>query len=293
VLQVEPLRTADVFLSAGARREREAVLGISSGALLNRIVSTDLEVIEPTSEGLTLSQGLAKKLDVTVGDRLQLEATDGRRVSVEVSVVRIVQPFLGSAAYMEREALGRLLREPDRVDSAYITIDAAFRDQLSARLKEIPAIVGVTFADNAERSLRQLFEQGAGFFSFMFLMFSLAMAAGVAFSAARVTLGEQERDLATLRVLGFRRGEASWVLLGELAVLLAVALPLGLVLGAALSRWMMTQFETDLFSFPFVFDLPTYARSALIVVVAVVIAALWVRRDVDRLDLVAVLKSRE
>ena len=293
VLQVEPLRTADVFLSAGARREREAVLGISSGALLNRIVSTDLEVIEPTSEGLTLSQGLAKKLDVTVGDRLQLEATDGRRVSVEVSVVRIVQPFLGSAAYMEREALGRLLREPDRVDSAYVMIDTAFRDSLSARLKEIPAIVGVTFADNAERSLRQLFEQGAGFFSFMFLMFSLAMAAGVAFSAARVTLGEQERDLATLRVLGFRRGEASWVLLGELAVLLAVALPLGLILGAALSRWMMAQFETDLFSFPFVFDLPTYARSALIVVAAVVVAALWVRRDVDRLDLVAVLKSRE
>jgi hypothetical protein len=86
---------------------------------------------------------------------------------------------------MEREALGRLLREPDRVDSVYITIDTAFRDQLSARLKEIPAIVGVTFADNAERSLRQLFEKGAGFFSFMFLMFSLAMAAGVAFSAAR------------------------------------------------------------------------------------------------------------
>ncbi|MFZ9872847.1 MAG: ABC transporter permease, partial [Steroidobacteraceae bacterium] len=293
VLYVEPLRTADVFLSTGTRREREAVLGISSGAMLNRIVSTDLDVIEPTSEGLTLSKGLAQKLNVAVGDRLQLEATDGRRVSVDVPVVRIVQPFLGSAAYMEREALGRLLREPDRVDSAYVLIDAAFRDRLSARLKEIPAIVGVTFADNAERSLRQLFEQGAGFFSFMFLMFSLAMAAGVAFSAARVTLGEQERDLATLRVLGFRRGEASWVLLGELAVLLAVALPLGLILGAALSRWMMAQFETDLFSFPFVFDLPTYARSALIVVAAVVVAALWVRRDVDRLDLVAVLKSRE
>ncbi|MBM4214076.1 MAG: FtsX-like permease family protein [Gammaproteobacteria bacterium] len=293
VLQVEPLRTADVFLSAGSRREREAVLGISEGAMLNRIVSTDLEVIEPTAEGLTLSAGLVRKLNVRVGDDLRLEATDGRRVESQVRVVRIVQPFLGSAAYMERKALGRLLREPDRVDSAYLIIDAAFRDRLSTRLKEIPAIVGATFADNAERSLRQLFEQGAGFFAFMFLLFSLAMAAGVALSAARVTLGEQERDLATLRVLGFRRREASWVLLGELAVLLAVALPLGLILGAALSRWMMEQFETDLFSFPFVFDLPTYARSALFIVVAVVLATLWVRRDVHRLDLVGVLKSRE
>lgn len=293
VLQVEPLRTAEVILSAGARREREAVLGIPQGAVLNRVVGTDLEVVEPGGEGLTLSTGLARKLGVGVGDRLRLEATDGRRVVAEVQVMRIVQPFLGSAAYMEQAALGRLLREPARVDSAYLLIDARERPVLSERLKDIPAIVGVTFADNAQRSLRQLFEQGAGFFSFMFLMFSLAMAAGVAFSAARVTLGEQERDLATLRVLGFRRHEASWVLLGELLMLLAVAIPLGLLLGAALSRWMMEQFETELFSFPFIFDVPTYARAALFVTVAVIAAALWVRRDVDRLDLVAVLKSRE
>ena len=296
VLQVEPLRTAEVILSAGnrsVRREREAVVGISQGALLNRVIGTDLQIIEPGADGLTLSGGLARKLGVRVGDRLQLEATDGRRVTTEVTVIRIFQPFLGSAAYMDRQALGALLRDPERVDSAYLLIDAAERERLNARLKQIPAIVGVTFADNSERSLRQLFEQGAGFFSFMFLMFSLVMAAGVAFSAARVTLGEQERDLATLRVLGFRRREASWVLLGELAVLLAIALPVGLALGAALSRWMMEQFETELFSFPFVFDVPTYARAALFVTAAVVVAALWVRRDVDRLDLVAVLKSRE
>ena len=293
VLQVEPLRTAEVILRAGPRREREAVLGIPEGALLNRVVGTDLAVVEPGAIGLTLSRGLARKLGVSVGERLRFEATDGPRASGEVQVVRIVQPFLGSAAYLEQAALGRLLREPERVDSAYLLIDARERDRLSARLKEIPAIVGVTFADNAERSLRQLFEQGAGFFSFMFLMFSLAMAAGVAFSAARVTLGEQERDLATLRVLGFRRHEASGVLLGELLILLAVAIPVGLLLGAALSRWMMEQFETELFSFPFILDVPTYARAALFVIAAVVAAALWVRRDVDRLDLVAVLKSRE
>ncbi len=303
VLQVEPLRTAEVIFSVvgesvvggarGNRREREAVLGIPRGALLNRVVGTDLQIVEPGAEGLTLSTGLAGKLGVSVGDRLRFEATDGQRVIAEITVIRIVQPFLGSAAYMEREALGRLLREPSRVDSAYLLIDAAARERLNRRLKEIPAVVGVTYADNAERSLRQLFEQGAGFFSFMFLVFSLLMAAGVAFSAARVTLGEQERDLATLRVLGFRRREASAVLLGELGVLLAVAIPLGLALGAGLSRWMMEQFETEIFSFPYVLDVPTYARAALFVILAVVTAALWVRRDIDRLDLVAVLKSRE
>ncbi len=290
---VEPLRTAEVILSAGARRQRDALIGVPEGAWLNRIIGQDERPVQPRADGVTLSEGLAVKLGVGVGDRVRIEATDGRRVTAEVPVVALIKPFIGGAAYMEQHALGRLLREPERIDSAYLRIDPAARDVLAARLKGIPAIVGVTFADNAERSLRQLFDQGTGFFAFMFLSFSLVMAAGVAFSAARVTLGEQERDLATLRVLGFRRSEASWVLLGELGVLLAIAIPIGLVLGFALSQWLMSEFETEIFSFPFVFDPPTYARAVLFVVAAVVAAALWVRRDVDRLDLVAVLKSRE
>ena len=116
---------------------------------------------------------------------------------------------------------------------------------------------------------------------------------GVACSAARVTLAEQERDLATVRVLGFARGEASWVLLAEIGLLLLMALPLGVVLGGGLSRWIMWRFETDLFSFPHVSDPAAYAQSVLYVVTAVSAATLFVRRGIDRLDLVAVLKSRE
>jgi putative ABC transport system permease protein len=293
VQAVEPLRTAEVILSAGPRRQRDALIGVPEGAWLNRIIGEDERPVQPRADGVTLAEGLAGKLGVGVGDRVRIEATDGRRVAFEVPVVALIKPFIGGAAYIDQRALGRLLREPERIDSAYLQIDPAARDVLAARLKGIPAIVGVTFADNAEASLRSMFDQGTGFFAFMFLSFSLVMAAGVAFSAARVTLGEQERDLATLRVLGFRRGEASWVLLGELGLLLAVAIPIGLVLGFGLSQWLMSEFETEIFSFPFVFDPPTYARAVLFVVAAVTAAALWVRRDVDGLDLVAVLKSRE
>ncbi|MEO8316427.1 MAG: FtsX-like permease family protein, partial [Pseudomonadota bacterium] len=119
------------------------------------------------------------------------------------------------------------------------------------------------------------------------------MAAGVAFSAARVTLAEQERDLATLRVLGFSRGEASYVLLAELGALLLLALPVGAALGAVMSRWLMSQFKTDLFTFPYVTSPAAYGKPALFVAAAVMIATLLVRRGVDRLDLVGVLKSRD
>jgi putative ABC transport system permease protein len=107
------------------------------------------------------------------------------------------------------DALSRLLREPGRVTAAYLLFDGRYREAFSARAKELPRIVAVSFKDNARASMTQLLNQGSGFFSWLFVVFSSLMAAGVAFSAARVTLAEQERDLATLRVLGFGRREAS------------------------------------------------------------------------------------
>ena len=113
--------------------------------------------------------------------------------------------------------------------------------------------------------MTKLLSQGSGFFSALFVVFSSLMAAGVAFSAARVTLAEQERDLATLRVLGFGRREASYVLMAELGALMLVALPIGAVIGVVMSRWLMSQFETDLFTFPYVTNAGAYARPALFV----------------------------
>jgi putative ABC transport system permease protein len=94
-------------------------------------------------------------------------------------------------------------------------------------------------------------------------------------------------------VLGFGRREASYVLLGEIGALLLLAIPAGMILGAGLTRWIISQFETELFTFPHVVDPAAYGVSVVIVVGAVIAAALFVRRGVDRLDLVGVLKSRE
>jgi putative ABC transport system permease protein len=244
-------------------------------------------------DGLTLSQNLANKLGVRVGDTVNVQATDGHRANADLLVVAVVKPYLAGAAYMEMQALGRALREPGRVSAAYVLMDRSERDSLNREVKELPMIAGVSFLDNASVSMRKMLNEGSGFFSYMFIVFSCLMAGGVAFSAARVTFAEQERDLATLRVLGFGRREVSYVLLAEIGALLFVALPAGALLGAALSRWLMSQFQTDLFTFPYVTESAAYGRSALFVACAVVGAALAVRRGVDRLDLVGVLKSRE
>lgn len=293
VICVEPLRAVEVVLTRGSNQRRDTLMGLPRDTYLYRLLDQDMQSVPIREDGLTLSQNLAKKLGAVVGDVVTVQATDGQRATAQLPVVAVVKPYLAGAAYMELDAMSRALREPGRVSAAYVLMDRNDRDAMNREVKKTPMIAGISFLDNASASMRKMLNEGTGFFAYLFVVFSSLMAGGVAYSAARVTFAEQERDLATLRVLGFSRREVSYVLLAEIGVLLVIALPAGAILGTLLSRWLMAQFETDLFTFPYVTDSAAYGRSALFVAGAVMGAALAVRRGVDRLDLVSVLKSRE
>ena len=125
------------------------------------------------------------------------------------------------------------------------------------------------------------------------VMFAGIIAFGVVYNSARVSLSERERELASLRVLGFTRAEISLILLGELALLTLVALPLGAVIGYLLGELITSGFNNEVYRLSFVVSPATVAWSFLVVIAAAFVSGLVVRRRLDRLDLVAVLKTRE
>ena len=109
----------------------------------------------------------------------------------------------------------------------------------------------------------------------------------------RISLSERSRELATLRVIGFTRREISTILLGEIGTITLLGIPFGLVMGYWFA-WMLTLFlDQEVFRFPFVISPSTYGLAAATVLAASVASALLVRRKLDDLDLIAVLKSRE
>ena len=128
---------------------------------------------------------------------------------------------------------------------------------------------------------------------FFNVLFASIIAFGVVYNAARVSLAERSRELASLRVMGFRRSEISAILLGELGLLTFLALPLGMVLGYGMSGMLVKAFETELYTIPFTSSPRTYALCALTVVVSAAVSGLIVRRKLDHLDLLEVLKSKE
>jgi putative ABC transport system permease protein len=204
-----------------------------------------------------------------------------------------VKEFIGVSAYMRRDSLNRLMREGDAISGAFLRADERYQDAIYEELKEMPRIAATVERTKALQSFQDTMAETILTFAFFNTLLAGSIAFGVVYNSARIALSERSRELASLRVLGFTRGEVSYILLGELAILTVIAIPLGFLVGYSLCFSMSEGLQTDLYRIPLILDPSTYSFSAAVVLVSAAISGLIVRRKVDHLDLVAVLKTRE
>jgi putative ABC transport system permease protein len=158
---------------------------------------------------------------------------------------------------------------------------------------DMPAVGGVALRDASRESFQETLDEGVGVMIAILTSFSCLIAVGVIYNSARIALAERAHELASLRVLGFTRREAAYILLGELGLLTALALPLGGALGALLCWYLFESLSTDLYQVPLVLRPASFAYAALVVLIAAGGSGLLVAREVSRLDLVSALKTRE
>ena len=293
VMQAEGSRDVPVRLVAGHRHYRTALLGVPSTGELRRLLDADLHRIAVPPEGILLTDRLAERLAVRAGDTLVVEALTGNRNQRSVPVVGVVRDLIGLFAYMDLDALNRLLGEGDTFSAFSVRLDRSQSDALFRQLKEYPRVATVASKTAMLQSFRETSARNVLYFTTILTAFASVIAIGVVYNNARIALQERAWELASLRVLGFTRGEVSTFLLGELAFELVAAIPLGCALGYLLSWAIVAMSHTDMIAIPIVVAPRTYAFAALAIVLAGAASALIVRRRVDRLDLVGVLKTRE
>ncbi|WP_404405304.1 ABC transporter permease [Pelagibacterium halotolerans] len=293
VLSVEPFRTVPAILRSGLETHRGAIQGLVHEPELNRAVNADMDMIYIRDDGIILATGLANVLGTGPGGTLTIEVQEGRRPVLQMPVVGVAEALLGSPAYLELEALNRALGEPNRISGAHLSIDAAYADAIYTALKDMPAVAGVSLQSDARASFEKLMNTGAGAIRFIMAAIAGVITFGIVYNSARIAFAERERDLASLRVMGFTKGEAAFVLLGELAVVTVFALPVGAALGYYLAAAIAAGFSTDLYHIPAVFVPSSYGLAAIAVLGAAAISGWLVKRDVDRIDLVSALKTRE
>ncbi len=294
VVAVEPVRSIPVRLQSKNRSRQVTIAGLPERGDLFRVLDVETLRQEPLpKDALVLTSSLAKALNVSTGDAVTAHILVGRRAVRELAVAAVVKQYMGLAAYMEIDAVRRLMREGATLSGTYMTVDLARLPEFFRAVKETPAIAGSGLRSAALDAFEKTFAENIGIMIFFNVLFASVIAFGVVYNAARVSLAERSRELASLRVMGFTRAEISAILLGELGVLTIIALPLGMALGYGLSGILVKAFETELYAIPFTAAPKTYAVCTLVILAATTVSGLIVRRKLDRLDLIEVLKAKE
>ncbi|HEU4441918.1 MAG TPA: FtsX-like permease family protein [Burkholderiales bacterium] len=293
VSQAEVTRAIPVRLRAGHRSYRTGITGVEDQATLQRILDADLREAKPAPGGVLLTARLAERLGVRPGDTVIAELLEGKRVKAAVRITGTVREMAGMNAWMRLDDLNRLARESGVVSGAGLSVERAQETALLERLKEMPAAAVVIVNRGLVETFRATSARNVLFFTMVLSIFAATIAVGVVYNNARIQLAERAWELASLRVLGFTRREVSVLLLGELAVEIAIAIPLGFLAGFWLAALLVALMAMEVMEFPLVIFPSTYVYAGAVVVAAGAVSALIVRNRIDNLDLVAVLKTRE
>jgi putative ABC transport system permease protein len=292
VLRAEPFRSVAVRLRNRHLSRQLSIVGKPRDMDLSRVLDLDDRPVQLPRSGLVINERMAEVLRLRRGDVVELELLEGRRGTRLVPVVDIIKSYFGLTAFMDLEALDRMMDGP-RLSGAHIAYDSRRQGELYAAIKSTPAVGSIGLQRHALARFRETIAQNINYSVAIYVVLAVIIAFGVVYNSARIQLSENARELASLRVLGFTKGEVSRVLLTELALLTLAAIPLGWVIGYGFGWLLIQSFSSDLYRVPFTIERATYAKASLVVVMATAASALIVRRRIDTLDLIAVLKSRD
>lgn len=290
---VEPFRYASVRIQYRHLQQRTFIQAFEDTTGLHRVIDTQLEPIKLPAEGIVLNDYLAKLLKVGIGDQVTVEVLSGRRPKLELEVVATVGEMLGIPAYMQLDNLNRLLDEGEAISGVFLAVDKKHRSKVYRELQDRPRVAGITIREAALQSAYDTMGETILIFTFINTLLASGIAFGVIYNSVRIAYSERSRELASLRVLGFSHAEVAYILLGELAILTIIAIPIGFIIGRYICSIIAVNMESDLYRIPLILESGSYAFSAAVVLISAIISGLIIWQRLKRLELVAVLKTRE
>jgi putative ABC transport system permease protein len=293
VLVAEGQRFVPAKLSHGWRERDLALVGVSPNAALRRLQDLGGQMIHPPATGMLLSRPLGDMLGVVVGDDVDVEVLEAGRRRLRLPVAGFIDDFSGLSAYMDIAELERRLGEPPTLTGALVEVGRGDLDAVRARIEKLPAVASLGEPAFDRQQFQTQMSDSLHATTVLLAIFASVIAVGMVFNNTRIALAVRSRDLATMRILGFTRGEVATVLLGEQAVQIVLGIAVGLPLGYALGAAVLASIPPELFRMPAVLTAGAVAQAATVVLASGLGCALWVRREADRLDLVSVLKARD
>jgi putative ABC transport system permease protein len=283
--------------SPSGDKERQVLIqGLPENPLLEnplRLTPGMSERLNGDQNGLFLSRKLAQLLGVDVGDTVTVQIRRGTRRTVALQVAGLVDTSLGLGSYLSVAQLSRLIGELNVTDKVLLQASPEGRDALVAELSRRPEVLSVTWRADSLRQMEQTLQQNLGVMLTVIIVFCGFLAFGAVLNTALVALAEREREVGTLRVLGYTPFAVTAIFSGESLLLNSLGVAFGWAGGAGLTYAITRAYDTEIFRMPFVFNVSIVATSTLVMVIFLIASQVVLGLIVRGLPWLDVLKIRE
>jgi putative ABC transport system permease protein len=294
VLASEGVRAVPVRAGFEQRRRDAVLLGLPDRGALQRLMTREGRAQSLPDQGVVITKTLGEVLGLRLGDRIDLQLREGDRRWVRPVVTAFIDESNGLQVYAPRRLVSALSRDVGAVSSVLLRVEPGAVAAVERRLQRSPKVLDIAELKTDVERLREMNASFIDVWTVVSILLAVSVIFGVNYNNARIALAARSRDLASLRVLGYSRREVSRILLGGLAVEVALAIPLGLVLGRIWAEQFMAQsVDPETFRFSTIVSARTYLLATVVALAAALASGLWVRRSLDSLDLIGVLKTRE
>lgn len=256
------------------------------------------QAIELGEDSVVITEKLAKRLGVGVGDTVQVYAQDRiGNVSGEprtLTVTGVAENYVGSYLYLGPSAWHSLGIQDQAADGWYATLpeDWATRDAFGEKLINQTGVATVDDVNEAIRTYRESLAVVNRVVAILIVAAAL-LAFIVLYNLTNINIEERIREIASLKVLGFTRHEVDAYVFREIALLAVFGALFGLVLGTYLEGFVVQTAEIDLVMFGRAIHAPSYWFAFGLTLVFSLLVYVAMRPKLKNIDMVESLKSVE
>ena len=293
--RAEPILNLACTFTNGQFRHKGGITGLAPGATLTVPHDRAARPIRIPSAGLAMSRKLAEILHLERGDTVTIRPIKGLRQEHSVLVAEIADSYMGTAVYADIHYLSRLVSEELAISGLQL---ATSHDQKQVRelyreLKEMPSLQGVMNRADMVESLEKTMILNMLVFIGCLVLFAGIVLFGSILNASLVSLAERQREVATLRVLGYGPWQIGSLLFRESMIVTLLGTILGMPIGYLLSVGMAMAYDSELFRFPVILSPGTLVLTLAMAVLFGTLAHLFVQRSIHRMDWLEALQAKE
>jgi putative ABC transport system permease protein len=239
------------------------------------------------SEGLLITEGLAKFLRVQAGDNLKINTFIPGRDDQQVRIISIIDQSLGMNIYMDLTYMQNMFLERGIINGAMVTTNNEIKDELA----DVPKISSVQSNGDLIAIFKEFLKLTLASVSIL-IVFSGVLGFAIVYNSSVMSLLERKLEFSSLRVMGFRKNEIFFILLRENVVMTVIGIIIGIPLGRAMLTAMSSSFSTELYTMKVDVPFNAYVLTAVLTFVFVVLAQVATYSRIHRLDFIEALKNR-